>query len=508
MNKKLIVMAAVAIISLLSAVGLHAAQSGQCGDNVFWTLDDDGTLTLTGSGDMYDYTYCPWYDFCHGYGFRGDIVCCLRNVIISDGITSIGECAFCRCEYLPNVVIPNSVTKIGKSAFSGCISFTNIEIPSSVIEIGKGVFSGCSNLTNISIPNSVTSIGDETFMGCSRLTNISLPNSIIEIGEKLFHNSGLVSIEIPNSVTKICERAFSDCHYLESIIVPNSVTEIEQLAFEFCFKLTNIEIPNSVASIGDAAFNYCNSLKSIIIPNSMTTISYGTFMNCSHLEKVEIPNSIAVIDYAAFYYCRDLSEIICNALEPPYCRDKGSSTFQSVPKSSCNLYVPEQSIEKYKEAHVWRSFQNINALNQSIQTGRCGNDISWTLDNYGKLTLTGSGDMYDYTISRLAPWYSDFISCIQISDGIKTIGDYAFIDCTDLATVKLPKSIIYIGSQAFANCKNLKEITCEATNPPILWSDPFSGVDTEICHLYIPEQSIESYRGAAGWKDFINCQPA
>lgn len=122
-----------------------------------WKLSDDGTLTISGTGDIPDYLVyayssnkAPWYND------RDNI----KNVVIKDGVTNIGSYAFCDCSRLTSVVIPNSVTSIGDLAFYYCSSLTSVTIPNSVTSIGDWVFFNCTSLTSVEIPNSVTSIGE------------------------------------------------------------------------------------------------------------------------------------------------------------------------------------------------------------------------------------------------------------------------------------------------------------------------------------------------------------
>ena len=166
----------------------NAKRAGFCGPDLRWHLTDNGVLTISGKGEMYDYSYensvpdhdkAPWGNYI------------IKQIIIGDGVTTIGGYAFFKCSALTSVTIPNSVTYIGNDAFSSCSALTSITIPNSVTTIGNGTFSGCSALTSVNIPNSVTTIRGEAFRECRALT----------------------SVTIPNSVTKIEQEAFADCIY-------------------------------------------------------------------------------------------------------------------------------------------------------------------------------------------------------------------------------------------------------------------------------------------------------
>ena len=188
------------------------------GSDVTWHLtentDDPSTYTLTirGSGAMEDYLmsgHQPWRSF------RDQIT----SVVVSPGVTSIGNLAFTR--------------------FSKLI---HVDIADSVVSIGEGVFSDCSSLTDITVPQSVTYIGVNAFDSCTNLSSITLST---------------------NNITSIRPHTFSGCSELSSIVIPDGVTSIQSGAFFNCTKLTSITIPGSVTSIGSNVFTGCTSLNDI-----------------------------------------------------------------------------------------------------------------------------------------------------------------------------------------------------------------------------------------------------
>ena len=217
------------LIALLMGLSANAEESGICGPDLKWHLTDDGVLTITGKGEMYDYSYTPWsYDD-------------LTRVIIGNGVTTIGEAAFRSCSHLTSVNIPNSVTTIGGWAFSRCKALTSVTIPNSVTTIGGYAFYNCSALTSVTIPNSVTIIGWSTFKDCSALTSVTIPNSVTTIAWKAFDGcSALTSVTIPNSVTRIDNEAFSECTNLQKVNIGNSVKTMGRRAFYNCTSITQI----------------------------------------------------------------------------------------------------------------------------------------------------------------------------------------------------------------------------------------------------------------------------
>ena len=221
-------------------------KSGKCGaagdgSDVTWHLtentDDPSTYTLTisGSGAMENYLtsgHQPWHSF------RDQIT----SVVVSPGVTSIGNLAFALSRNIIHVDIADSVVSIGEQVFFKCASLTNITVPQSVTYIGVNAFDSCTNLSSITLStNNITSIRPYTFSGCSELS----------------------SIVIPDGVTSIQLGAFSNCTKLTSISIPGSVISIGPYAFRDCTNLTSITIPGSVTSIGEHVFTGCTSLNDI-----------------------------------------------------------------------------------------------------------------------------------------------------------------------------------------------------------------------------------------------------
>ena len=336
------VLAVLMIASLLPATALAVdiVDSGTCGakgSNLTWTLDSEGVLTISGSGDMHGYgsSDAPWY------GSRSRV----KSAVIAEGVTSIGESAFENCRSLTSVTIPNSVTSIGWSAFFYCKSLTSVTIPDSVTSVGAYAFLGCTSLTSVTIPNSVTSIGGCAFDECWSLTSVTIPDSVTSIGDSAFAScTSLTSVTIPDSVTSIGGGAFAWCTSLTGIwvtegnshyssdasgvlfskdkttlvqypgafaayAIPDSVTSIGAGAFGGCTSLTSVTIPDSVTSIGQHAFNGCRSLTSVTIPDGVTSIGAYAFSECSSLTSVTIPDSVTSIGGIAFGNCKSLTSV-------------------------------------------------------------------------------------------------------------------------------------------------------------------------------------------------------
>ena len=295
--------------------------------------------------------------YAHHLYLNGELV---TELVIPDGVTSIGEYTFYGCSSLTSIEIPISVTSISSSAFFGCTGLTVVTIPDSVTSIGFDAFSSCANLTSVTIPDSVTSIDSYAFRGCTGLTAVTIPASVASIGSSAFWDC--------LSLTIYCEAASQpsgwesgwnwyrpvvwDCNkndvaddgYIYAILdgihyglkdgeatvaqqsktftgeitIPDSVTykgtvypvtSIGDNAVSDCTGLTSVTIPDSVMSIGDWVFEGCTSLTSVTIPASVTSIGWGVFYGCTGLTSVTIPAGVTSIGGYLFYHCTNLTSV-------------------------------------------------------------------------------------------------------------------------------------------------------------------------------------------------------
>ena len=309
----------------------------------------------------------------------------VKDLVIPDSVTSIGNGAFQYYTGLTSVTIGNSVTSIGDKAFRDCSGLTSVTIGNSVTSIGGLAFYGCSSLTSVTIPNSVTSIGSYAFEGCSGLTSVTIGNSVTSIGEYAFYGcSGLTSVTIPNSVTSIEYQTFSDCSSLTSVTIGNGVTSIGNSAFSGCSGLTTLTIGNSVQKIGRNSFYECASLSSVTIPNSVTSIEQQAFSRCYGLTSVSIGSGVKTIDSEAFSKCEGLLDVYCYAEDVP---SADVNTFEGSNIKNSNLHVPAAAIDSYKAKTPWKNFGNITDLYiENPEAEKCATPfVTYT---EGKLSLS------------------------------------------------------------------------------------------------------------------------
>ena len=333
-------------LALVASVGTISAESGACGDNLTWDLTDS-VLTISGTGDMYDFNGStrPW-----GIG--------IKRVIIEDGVTRIGGCAFCESN-LTSIEIPNSVTSIGSRAFDCCLCLTSITIPNSVDSIGDAAFRQCIGLISAMISNPQIKIGQygAVFAGCYNLRSYYGPaaplhvddiylaqlpiskylESVIVTGEEMTENAfvfiggsykTLKSIDLSATTnTEIADEAFKGCYNLETLKLPANLENIGYMAVAECVKLKSIDIPASVIEIADRAFEDCRSIETITfggaepspVPgrnnapkaaSQLKRIGNWAFYNAHELQHLTIPEGVTEIGDGAFYGCTYLEDLV------------------------------------------------------------------------------------------------------------------------------------------------------------------------------------------------------
>ena len=306
----------------LSAPSVRAdeaeAQSGQCGENLTWTFED-GTLTISGYGPMYEYgAYGPAVPWNH-------LKFSIKTVVIEAGITRMAPVSFdcqnlkeayytgtleqwCGIEFLG--MYANPLCDADYFYVNGELLSGQIRIPEGVTAISRAAFAGYSNMTGVVIPDSVTVIGNEVFYSCGSLTDVSIPDSVTVIGDHAFYDCiSLEEVHLPDSVTTIGDHVFINCSSLQEVNIPDSVTSLGVYAFGYCQSLTQIHIPDSVTSIGACAFHSCTSLTGIVIPEGVTEISWETFNGCTSLTSVVIGKDVTDIWREAFVGCDSLTHV-------------------------------------------------------------------------------------------------------------------------------------------------------------------------------------------------------
>ncbi len=245
---------AVSFISFQSDLN-NLYKENYCGENVQYHLDDNGTLTISGTGDMF-----TSIDF--GSMDHEKLEKKIKIVMIEEGVTAVGGFDF--CSHLKSVSLPSSLKTIYHLAFYHCTALESVTMKSGLEKIGSIAFMDDHQLKEINIPDTVTTIGEQAFDSCYKLEKVHLSNNLNELTDFMFHHCyNLKSVEIPDTITEIPYGAFYGCTKLASVKLPANLKKINATAFISCVNLTEIEIPSTVKEIGRSAFKNCRKLETV-----------------------------------------------------------------------------------------------------------------------------------------------------------------------------------------------------------------------------------------------------
>ena len=283
-------------------------KSGECGENVIYTLDSNGLLKISGSGNMNDYYIgnSPFY-------LNKNI----KEIVIGDGVTSIGMSVFDSCSSLTSIEIPVGVTRLKDFVFYGCSSLTSITIPEGLTSIDGGAFQNCSSLTSIAIPAGVTSIGSSAFESCSSLTSIAILAGVTSIGESAFKDCS-------NLNTIYCYKNSTADKYTDYPSIAKKVYLDDATTTAFTFNSSTgtitgysgsekvVNIPSNIGgvyvkAIGENAFKNNTDIETVIIPEGVNSIEDFAFYKCTGLKYIFIPESVTSVSEDGFYRCGALN---------------------------------------------------------------------------------------------------------------------------------------------------------------------------------------------------------
>ena len=415
------------------AVDRHEAEDaylakGKCGKKVKWTLDKKGTLKITGKKSMYNYKVVPIYvdPPVDVPGVATEVIPStnapwakhlskIKKVVVSKGVTTIGDFAFSFCSNLTSVSLPKTLKSIRTGAFNYCPNLKNVSIPKKVKAIGMGAFNN-TGISSVVIPKGVVNIGNYTFEHCENLKSVSIPSSVRSIGDSAFARcENLTSVSIPSSVKSIGTRAFDSCGKLTTVKIPVSgLNSIGQYAFNKCVKLSGFEIPLSVTNIGDYAFSGCTELCRVWINEKQKdNLPVHVFNNCPYLTFDE--NRYAMIGDQ--FTDGPITYIVSN----PAINGTGTVDVLSIGAEEEKIVIPAtvEFSDKYGFAKTRYKVTNI------------------------------SGMLSQYNVSKK-------VKTLVIGSNVSSIANEAFAGCPELESVTGGSGLKTIGARAFANCPKLK----------------------------------------------------
>lgn len=301
--KKLLVL----VCALWAAMALECGAAAvwydyACGENVTARLED-GVLTVSGTGPMTDYASAeelPWYSLDAGSDLRQTIT----RVVVGEGVTSIGDYAFCGCLNLESVSLPRGLARIGARAFYGDGKLAGLELPDGLREIEEEAFYPCGSIKELRLPEGLERVELNAFAGTG-VTHVDVPEGVTRL-LGFADCARLKSVCLPDSVT---ELSFAGCRSLEACDVPSGVTRLDG-TFNGCAALRRVSLPEGLTEIGSQAFYSCGSLTSIRFPESLETIGPNAFQNCQGITEFRIPANVKELSSRCFWLYCNLERVI------------------------------------------------------------------------------------------------------------------------------------------------------------------------------------------------------
>jgi hypothetical protein len=432
----------------------------------------------------------------------------LKTIHFLEGLTRIYKEAFYECSSLEKVMLPASLHKLGEFSFFWCDSLKKVKIPGSVKTIEHKAFAGCKNLTEVVLGNGLENISDEAFCGCSLLEKINFPKSLSYIGRYAFQQSSkLHDIVFANKNITLGSEAFGSDEgdsiigedgnkynfWISNIrtnvnpvtiaptnrklvngdvIVPGkvvykgkeyAVTVIAAEAFSGSQELKSVQLPDSILKIEEYAFLKCGELKAANLGKSLLSIGGQAFDRCGKLESVQLGESLEEIGMEAFSECRKLKELhFPETLKTLGCRALDYTAVLDDRKGAVYIDHVLCGYKGYLPPHSWLEVREGTTV-------------------IAERAFTDVGN----------------IEAVIFPNTVRYIGYCAFVECKDLKYIKLPKSLVDIGSDAF-NYTSIQEVVAP-------WKKPI-GIDynafPESAVIYIPKGSKDAYSKAEFWKDY------
>lgn len=448
------------------------AITGSMDNGLIWAFDANARqLTISGSGQMQDYEFeydVPWYEYASQ----------VDSVIVSEGITYIGNNAFYACSNLTKATFPRTTDSIGVNIFADHSQAFTLNLGAFIPPgITQETFSNVSGQLYTYVWQSLWGLYSNTPIWMNLMINSNDNPSDVEVMDVIDNQ---IVWCIGSGVLRFYGRGD----------IPNYTEASEQPWYDYRASVNKIYMESSsIAQIGSYAFEGCGAVNEVVLPPTLIYINNRSFGDCISLYEL---NACDVRDDYGF---------ACDA-----------DAFAGVDMSAVTMHVPgTQQQEAYRGTEIFSacSFQICSGGSgetddKLLDSGECGPSVTWELYESGLLVIKGSSYIYGYTYYEDIPWYNyrSQINKVEVQEGVESLTKAAFIDCIQMSSISLPSTLCCIDDSTFYNCVALRSITCIRDNPPSVNGEyPFGGVTLSNITLYVPEGASTMYSYADYWKE-------
>lgn len=430
--------------------------TNELGQEFRWSIDETGTFTVTGEGEMPEYESVDLYEGNPVLPPWSDYRSMITAVVVGEGITRIGAYSFQKYDGILSVDLPEGLREIGDHAFGSCAGLKAIRLPATLTTLEDYAFYGCA-LEKLELPAGVIYAGNNVFAGNLALTEVTIAAS--DMGAMcayMFQNcTALTTVTVAEGVTVLNSGSFMDCTALKTVSLPSTLETIGSNCFQNCNALTDIKLPDGLKTIEAWAFYGCD-LQSFSVPENLETVGNFAYGENHSITAVTIPAGLA-LGRGAFYECKGIQTVTAEegVTEVPAECFKLCTALKTVNLASTVETVGDSAFQNCALTKI----QFPAGLKTIGREAFYGCDLA-SIDLPAGLEAIGNG----------AFAVNERITKAIIPGGVSKIETYIFRGCTGLKSVTLKEGVTFIAAGAFSGCDNLTTLNLPSTIETICWA--------------------------------------